>query len=494
MPMRLPLAVATFVVLSPALVRGDDALRPYPLPGGGPRAADFAVRVNGVEVDVLDTRVAGIASFSGSGAAEVEIRPRDDVKRVDVRPRSLGVQAVAADGVIRLRLPRPCQASVELNGESERVLYLFFDPPEKDVPLADTPKVRRFDPGIHEAGQIVLGSGETLYIAAGAIVRGTVLARDATGVRILGRGILESPGEGKQQGNMIRLERCRDVRIEGITIIDSQTWTLVPVHSEDVTVERVKLVNWQFGSDGIDIVSSRQVRVSDSFLRDNDDCIAIKALPWGERPWENPGTAPDVFGVTVERCVMWNMAWGNAIEIGFELRSEAVRDIVFRDIDVIHTVRGAVLSIHNGDTAVVSNVLWDDIRVEDARHKLVDVAVFLSQYSVDRPTDKAAIERNYLHGAWDGVQKVAPGDRAKHAPYRGHVRGIVFRDVRVVDGPFPFSILSGYDAQHAVEDVTFEGLSYLGRPITSAAEGRFFVENARGVRFEAGGRMTTPAR
>jgi polygalacturonase len=273
------------------------------------------------------------------------------------------------------------------------------------------------------------------------------------------------------------------VRIEGLTILNSQTWTIVPVHSEDVTIERVKLVNWQFGSDGVDVVSSRHVRIADSFLRDNDDCVALKALPGGERPWDAPGPAPDVVDVTVERSVLWNMAWGNALEIGFELRSAFVRDVVFRDVDVIHTARGAVLSIHNGDTATVRDVLFEDIRVEDARHKLVDVAIFLSQYSVDRPKDKAEIERNYLHGAWDGVQKVAPADRAAHAPYRGHVRGVVFRNVRVVEGPFPFSILSGYDDDHAVEDVVFEGLSYLGRPILSAEEGRFFVENARGVRF-----------
>ncbi len=456
----------------------------YPLPEVAPRAADFAVRVDGQDAAVLETEVAAIASFSSERPVEVEVRPRDDVKRVDVRPKSLGVEPELVGNVIRFRLERPCQLSVELNGESERVLYVFFDPPETEVPAKDDPRVRRFDPGrIHEVGAISLASGETLYIPAGAIVRGTVSAKDASGIRILGRGILESPGKGAQKGNMIRLERCRDARIEGITILNSQTWTIVPVHCEDVAIRRVKLVGWQFGSDGIDLVSSRRVRVSDSFLRDNDDCIALKAMPLGDRPWDATGTAPDVNDVVVERSVFWNMAWGNALEIGFELRSAAVRGVIFRDLDVIHTVRGAVLSIHNGDTATVSDVRYEDIRIEDARHKLIDLAIFLSQYSVDRPKEKAEIDRRYLHGAWDGVQQVLPEGRAFHAPFRGHIRGIVFKDVRVVDGPLPFSILSGYDAEHAVEDVTIEGLRYLDRPIRGAAEGRFFVENARGVRF-----------
>ncbi len=457
----------------------------YPLPEAAPRASDFEVRVDGQEAPVLDTEVAGIVSFASPGPVAVEIRPRDDVKRVDVRPKSLGIAAALEEGVIRLRLERPCQVSVELNGESERVLYLFFDPP--DQPPPGGANVRRFEPGrIHEVGAIELGSGETLYIPAGAIVRGTVSARDATGVRVLGRGILQSPGKGRQQGNMIRLERCRDVRIEGITILDSQTWTVVPVLCDGVEVRGVKLVNWQFGSDGVDLVSSRHVRISDSFLRDNDDCVALKAMPWGEgeAPWESRAQAEDVSDVVVEHCVLWNMAWGNALEIGFELRSALVEKVLFQDLDVIHTVRGAVLSIHNGDSATVRDVRYRDIRVEDARHKLIDLAIFLSQYSVDRPKDKAEIERHYLHGAWDGVQKVPPAERAAHARYRGHVRGVLFEDVRVVDGPLPFSIVSGYDALHLVEDVRLVGLRYLDLSLADAAAAKLFLENARGIRFE----------
>jgi hypothetical protein len=64
-----------------------------------------------------------------------------------------------------------------------------------------------------------------------------------------------------------------------------------------------------------------------------------------------------------------------------------VRDLRFLNSDIIHVERGAALSIHQGDDAEVRDVLFEDIRVEDARHKLVDLAVFYSQYSVDRPAD-----------------------------------------------------------------------------------------------------------
>jgi hypothetical protein len=484
---RSALRLAVFL----ALVRVsalEGAVTPTPVPDGARRAPDFTVFANGVEVPVLDTDVAGIAAFAADGPVDVVVRPTDDVKRVDLRPMSRSITPRIEANTLRFRLDRPGPISVELNGETKRVLYLFFDPPEGEAPAAGAPGVRAFGPGIHDAGEIRLGSGETLYIPAGAIVRGTVVAKDAASVRILGRGILASPGQDHQRGHLVHFERCRDVLVEGVTLLDSQSWTVVAVHSEGVTLRRVKLVGWQFGSDGLDVVSSSRVRVVDSFFRDNDDCIALKAMPIGPDPWSIPDPAPDVTDVVVERSVFWNMAWGNALEIGFELRSPVVRGVVFRDLDVIHTEHGAVLSIHNGDTATVGDVLYEDIRVEDARHKLIDVAIFVSQYSVDRPKDPAEIERRYLHGAWDGVQRVESQDRARHAPFRGHVRGIVFKDVRVVDGPSPFSILQGYDDDHAVEDVTIQGLSFCGKPVDDAAEGRFFIQNARGVRFLRGDR------
>jgi hypothetical protein len=46
---------------------------------------------------------------------------------------------------------------------------------------------------------------------------------------------------------------------------------------------------------------------------------------------------------------------------------------------------GAVFSIHNGDSASVEDVRFENIRVEDARDKLADFRVGLSIYSQDCP-------------------------------------------------------------------------------------------------------------
>lgn len=85
----------------------------------------------------------------------------------------------------------------------------------------------------------------------------------------------------------------------------------------------------------------------------------------------------------MQNAVFWNALWGNGLEIGFELNGAAVKNITFRNNDIIHVESGAALSIHNAGNSVVSNIVFDDIRIEDARQKLFDFAVFCSRYSED---------------------------------------------------------------------------------------------------------------
>src|SRR5208283_5158860 len=156
-------------------------------------------------------------------------------------------------------------------------------------------------------------------------------------------------------------------------------------------------------------------------------------------------------------------------------------DVRFENIDIIHVERGAAISIHNGDAAIVENVVFDDIRVEDVRRKLIDFVVLYAQYGADRPaTDAENARRLDCGGAWDGLLVYAPEEKAERAKFRGHVRNIRVTNLHVVDGSLPYSILAGFDAEHTVENVVIEGLRYLNQPIRTIEEGKFVVENAPG--------------
>lgn len=455
----------------------------YPGPAGLAAAADFKVWVNDKEVFLYNTEPAAVGQFSFTGEVTVRVQAMQDVRHVDIRPKNLNIKYQLAGNQITFKVAKPGALSIELHNESKRVVTLFANPPETAIPNPTDPHVKFFKSGtVYEAGMIELADGDQLYIEGGAYVKGSVKAKDAKNVRISGRGILDG-GQLPQGTRMVLLDHVDGALLEGIVLLDSRTWTVEPLFCKNIDIDNLKIVNWRTGSDGIDLVGTSHVRIKNCFVRANDDCIVIKTWAGNDLYPRQKDAGPDVEDITVTNSVFWNMPWGNALEIGFELRCKTIKDITFSDCDIIHVERGAAMSIHNGDFATVRNIRFEDIRVEDARHKLIDLAVFFSQYSVDRPTDEAERKQRYKNGVWDGVLWVYPGEEALYAPNRGKIENIVFKNIQVTDGPVPFSVLAGYDGQHAVENVTIENLKINGKKVTNATDGKFHLEHTKGVIF-----------
>lgn len=440
----------------------------------------YMVQANNKNVFVYDSPSASYAMFDFEVSANVKIRAGRDVKWVDIRPKSLGIKAEFKDSTINFTLTQPCKLSIELNGEfSNRPLFLFAGAPEKNVPARDNPAVIWFESGkVHRPGIIEVKSGQTVYIEGGAVVEGIIHAENASGIKILGRGILDGTANndirGERRYTFVHLQNCSNVDIEGIVLEDSHLWQIVPINCDNVTIRNVRVLSDNGSDDGIDIVRSRNVKIEDCFIRTKDDCIAVKTV------YDYPPSVNSE-NIQVTGSVFWNAAWGNGLEIGFELRSEYVRDVTFKDCDVIHVEDGAVFSIHNGDQSVVENVRFENIRVEDARQKLIDVAIFLSRYSVDRPENQEEINKRYLNGAWDGVLSVTPENREYHSQYRGYIRNIIFKDINVVDGLLPFSLFCGFDQQHQVENVSIENLVVHGKKITTLEEAKVHQEFTKNI-------------
>lgn len=462
-----------------------DHLKLYQPPEGTDKASDFKVLVNGQEAFVYNTPHFAFTQFDFEGKAEIEVISTADIKWVDIRPKSDEISYVSSHNKIGFIIYDPVQLSIELNGENDRPLYLMANPPAPKKPENEE-NILLFNEGKeYDVNHYKLTSNQEVYIEGGAIVKGMFDLQNVEKVKITGRGIIDGGDNQKLDlPRLIKMDHSTNVEVSGITFLNSLRWTIQPSDCDNVVFDNIKMFHWDTGSDGIDVCSSKNIIIKNSFLRCNDDCIVIKAP--GERSYY-PDPKPlgnDVSDVLVENCVLWNMAWGNAIEIGFELRSEKIENIVFRNIDVINVDRGAVLSIHNGDYATVQNVIYEDIRVENAQHKLIDLAIFLSQYSYDRPNEEGYRTKYYLHGAWDGVQKIREGKGKFHARYRGHIKNITFKDIKIVDGPVPFSIISGFDDEHQVQNVTINNLMFYSDKINNAGDGKFFIDKAKNVSFK----------
>lgn len=425
----------------------------YPAPHGVERDKLFQVKIAGQPSFVYSLPVGGMTYFSYSSfarRAEIEVTVARPVETVAIRPLSYGIRPTINGNVVTFQLDRTAQLSIEINGDTKHPLLLFANPPESAPPKPGPSGVHYYGAGqVHNVGRIHVTSGQLVYIAGGAVVRGSIFMDQAKGVHILGRGVLDGSLYKKGESRMIEVNRSSDVDIEGIIVTNSKHWTVPITASDRVRLTNVKLVSDNDWDDGVDIVGSTNVTVDQCFIRTKDDCIAIKA---GVNYFTKFDAQRDVSNVVVKRSVLWNGIWGNGLEIGFETRAASISGIRFLDNDLIH-VEGpeGAFTIHNGDRAVVSDVLYDHCRVEDAQGLLVDFKILKSRYSKDAE--------------------------------RGQIRNIRFRHIRVTPAE-THSLLQGFDAHRQISGVVFEDVRTGGRKWTSVADASIKATHAGPVAFK----------
>jgi hypothetical protein len=470
------------VIRAPAPV--VPALEICPAPVGEKLSDDYDVTVNGQKVPVYACRVpaipfngiwlgqqrpldqtelAGFAYWDMSAPADVVVVSRRPVQSVAVRPTSRGIQPTVNRNRISFRVSEPRPLTVEVNGV-HLALHLFPSPSsEVPPPSAKDPDVRYFGPGIHRPGRMTLQTNQTLYIAGGAVVYGSVQATGASNIKILGRGILDAGmqerGRG-QGGGCIRLNNCRNVTVEGVVLRDPETWCFTLQGCSKVSISNLKLVGlWKQNSDGIDVCNSEDVTLRDCFIRTFDDSIVVKGMRG-----RSGGEPKDLHRVTAERCVLW-CDWGRALEIGAETSCAEMTDITFRDCDVIHT-DFAAMDIQHGDKAAIRNVLYDNIRfeIDDVNYAPIMWHEANEIYHEDANWCPRLLVIEIVKTVWNR-------DSA-----RGTVDNVTLRNVSVTGKPFPPSRIQGFDEEHQVKGVTIENLRINGRVIRSVEDANIIVK------------------
>jgi polygalacturonase len=162
--------------------------------------------------------------------------------------------------------------------------------------------------------------------------------------------------------------RCRNVLIEGLTIVASPMWEVHPVECENVIVRKLNIHSHGPNNDGCDPESCRDVLIEDCVFDTGDDCIAIKSGRNAEgrrlrKPTENviirrchmqdghggvtlgSEITGGVRNVFVERCQMDSPRLDIAIRFkNNAMRGGTLENIHVRDI-VVGQVAKAVITI-----------------------------------------------------------------------------------------------------------------------------------------------------
>jgi hypothetical protein len=259
-------------------------------------------------------------------------------------------------------------------------------------------------PGAYTIGMIQLKDNVTLQLEAGATLflsqdnsefprgrRAMVFAENAQNIAVTGRGTLDGlaqyvftemrgvdPEIAEEieiaraagvdmrryyrtgvQTYMFILNECRNILLRDISIVHSPLWNVRLNDCDRVNVNGVYIysdLERGVNADGIDIVSSRDVFISDSVIETADDAIVLKTIARNgqrARPTEN---------VAVTNCVLSSSS--TPLMIGTETEAD-IRHVVVSNCVIRNSNKGFGINVQDG--ATVSDVIFSRLTIETSR-------------------------------------------------------------------------------------------------------------------------------
>lgn len=415
-----------------------------------PRSDDYEVWINGTKAIVYVARVqdppwekertkldfGGNYSFTTFDMDKpVEVKIKSTNKTLDhtiLRPDGINVKNLKkTTSELSFVIEEPSKIIIEPDGKNGPLL-LFANSVDDFVPDLNDPNLIYYGPGIHypDTALIEVGDNQTLYLAEGAIVKAGVRVR-GDNVTICGRGIIcgNEFVWGKFSRNSILIEKSNNVVVKDVILRGCATWTMPIRHSRNVVVDNVKIVAGRAqNDDGINPCNSQDILIKNCFIRTDDDCIAAKGMRF------EPDTENNVERITVENSILW-CDRARIFLLGHESRAEYMRDMIFRNLDIVHFSMTAFL-LEPGEEMRLENVVFDNIRMYgEGQQELIRLKPVVNQY----------------------MRTKVPG----------YISNITFKDIAVTgkDGSYKIQLI-GADEQYTVENVIFNGVSVPSQKIS----------------------------
>lgn len=423
------------------LTRGVNPHDPFPT--GLVCSSYWQVWADGQEVMVFDTPVthAGPHSFAllPANARQIKAISHVPVRKVEILPERLGIAGELAENTIVFSMGNAHNVMLETNGTSGHPLSLFVAT-EETPPDPEDENVLWFEPGLHRIRNLEIKSGQTLYLAPGAVLtpkqpddqdeildpddwagkvcyQDFLYAKDQKNIRICGQGMIDTTALDWHARRTICFTSCENIEVTGITMVGACSWTMPFFGCKNVHVDSVRMLGYRENSDGIDLVDTHNALVENCFIRTGDDAICLKSMAWTPRV--------ETHDILVRNCTVWNDKV-RAFGVAGETRHDVYR-AVFEHCDVLHsmadwTTEVCALGVYICDAAKVSDITFRDIDIRQESNHAVCCCIVKDKWSTD---DSA-----------------------------GQIQNIRFEDIHF---PEDFTIyLSGYDQNHALKNIHFQ--------------------------------------
>ncbi|KRT17856.1 hypothetical protein ASU31_00760 [Pedobacter ginsenosidimutans] len=170
--------------------------------------------------------------------------------------------------------------------------------------------------------------------------------------------LVKRPTEANRT-NILFFKGCQKVKVSGITLKDAASWVQNYKECNEVTIDSIKVHSTTYwNNDGIDIVDSKNVVISNSYFNAADDAICLKSETI-KGICEN---------IVVENCVLRSSASGFKIGTG---SVGGFKNITVRNLVVFDTYRSAVA------IEAVDGGFIDGVRVNNIKAKNTGNAIFV---------------------------------------------------------------------------------------------------------------------
>lgn len=223
--------------------------------------------------------------------------------------------------------------------------------------------------------------------------------------------------------------RCKNVRIEGVKIINSPFWTVNPEFCDNVTVDGVTIHNVDSpNTDGINPESCRNVHISNCHISVGDDCITIKS--GRDLQARNIGAACE--NITVTNCTM--LSGHGGVVIGSEM-SGGVRRVTITNCVFEGTDRGIRLKSTRGRGGIVEDIRISNIVMKDIKKEALTFNLKYSRMPQEPKSERTPVFRNIHISGVTVVDVNVPIQIVglEEAP----ISDIVLRDIQIKNGKQP---------------------------------------------------------
>lgn len=174
--------------------------------------------------------------------------------------------------------------------------------------------------------------------------------------------------EDGMRPQLINFYLCRNILIEGVTLLRSPFWVIHPLLCENLTVRQVTMENDGPNGDGCDPESCRNVLIEDCFFNTGDDCIAIKSGRNNDgRRWAVPSE-----NIIVRNCNMKNGHGGVVVgsEISGGFKNLFVENCYMDSPELDRVIRIKTNTLRGG---VVENIFARNIEVGECKIAVVSI-------------------------------------------------------------------------------------------------------------------------